>query len=266
MNRLLRHLTPSRWCAMALALAAVLAPPALSGGAPSSSSGLKAYFDGTDSETPLDIYGVRFGQLSSTDLTLIIRTHKPWEAKIINPVFGRSLCVALRADAEKFAAGRLCAYPSETARTGLSLRYTVLDPANGNQRGIRDLSTTVVRPNRSTFKVTLTPGLLRLKPGRYHWQARSQFRDDARCPPPDGCVDKLPNSGETAMDISVSVEPAARQRCFGAASRDFKRPCRNPKLKLAVVPTPDVAEVSPNLPCTPLEQVGLLIPCQFGVP
>jgi hypothetical protein len=266
MTRLLRHLTSSHRTAMAVALVAVLALPALSGGAPSTSSGLKAYFDGTDPETPLDIYGVRFGQLSSTDLTLIIRTHKPWDASIINPVFGRSLCVALRADAERFAAGRLCAYPSETAKTGLSLRYTVLDPANGNQRGIRDLSTTVVRPNKSTFKVTLTPGLLRLKPGTYHWQARSQFRDDARCPPPDGCVDSLPNTGETQMEISVSVEPAARQRCFGAASRDFKRPCRNPKLKLAVVPTPDVAEVSPNLPCTPLKQVGLIIPCQFGMP
>ena len=266
MTRLLRHLTPSRWTAVAVALVAVLTLPALSGGAPSTSSGLKAYFDGTDPQTPLDIYGVRFGQLSSTDLTLIIRTHKAWDASIINPVFGRSLCVALRADAEKFAAGRLCAYPSETAKTGLGLRYTVLDPSNGEQRGIRDLSTTVKRPNKSTFKVTLTPGLLRLKPGTYHWQARSQFRDDARCPPPDGCVDKLPNSGETEMNISVSVEPAARQRCFGAASRDFKRPCRNPKLKLAVVPTPDVAELSPNLPCTPLEQVGLVIPCQFGMP
>src|SRR5687767_2498381 len=98
MIRLLRHLTPSHRCATAVALAAVLALPALSGGAPSSSSGLKAYFDETDPETPLDIYGVRFGQLSSTDLTLIIRTHKPWDASIINPVFGRSLCVALRAD------------------------------------------------------------------------------------------------------------------------------------------------------------------------
>ena len=266
MTRLLRHLTPLRWCATAVAVAAVLALPELSGGAPASSGGLKAHFDGTNPETPLDLYGVRFGQVASTDLTLIIRTHKAWEPSIINPTFGRSLCMALREDSEKFASGRLCAYPSETSKTGLGLRYTVLDPANGNQRGIRDLSTTVVRPSKSTFKVTLTPGLLRLKPGSYHWQARSQYRDDGRCPPPDGCVDKLPNSGENAMNINVSVEPAARRRCFGAASRDFKRPCRNPRLKLAVVPTPDVAELSPNLPCTPLKQAGLIIPCQFGVP
>jgi len=266
MTRLLRHLTPLHRCAMAVAVLAGLALPALSGGAPVSSDDLEAHFDGTDAKTPLDLYGVRFGQVASTDLTLIIRTHKAWEPSIINPAFGRSLCVALRADAEKLAAGRLCAYPSETSKTGLSLRYTVLDPAKGSQRGIRDLSTKVVRPNKSTFKVTLTPGLLRLKPGRYHWQARSQFRDDGLCPPPDDCVDTLPNSGETELDIDVSVEPAARRRCFGAASRDFKRPCRNPKLKLEVVPTPDVAEVSPNLPCTPLKQAGLIIPCQFGVP
>ena len=269
MTRHLRHLNPSRVRLVALAVAiagALLAHPGLSGGAPVSSNDLKAYHDGENPETPLDLFGVRFGQTASTDLNLIIRTHKPWEASIINPNFGRSLCVALRADAEKFPQGRLCAYPSETAKTGLGLRYTVLDPANGKQRGIRDLSTKVVRANKMTYRVTLTPGLLRLKPGKYHWQARSQFRDDAGCPPPDGCEDRLPNSGEAALDISVSVEPAARRRCFGAASRDPRRPCRNPRLKLEVVPTPDVAEVSPNLPCTPLKQVGLIIPCTFGVP
>jgi hypothetical protein len=146
------------------------------------------------------------------------------------------------------------------------LRYTVLDPATGRQRGIRDLSTVVARPNRTTFRVTFTPALLRLKPDVYHWRARSQYRDDSVCPPPGGCEDLLPNDGEAEMSVSVSVAPAARRRCFGAASRDPRRPCRDPKLLFEVVPTPDVAELSPNLPCTPLKGTGLVIPCEFGVP
>src|SRR5205085_9625929 len=130
--------------------------------------------------------------------------------------------------------------PSQSSKTGLGLRYTVLDPATGKQRGIRDLSTVVRRPNRQTFRVTITPALLRLKPDTYHWRVRSQYRDDAGCPPPRGCEDWLPDGGEAETDVSVSVEPAARKRCFGAASRDPRHPCRNPNLLLAVVPTPDV--------------------------
>jgi hypothetical protein len=34
----------------------------------------------------------------------------------------------------------------------------------------------------------------------------------------------------------------------------------------AVVPTPDTAVLTPNIPCTPLKQIGLIIPCEFGVP
>jgi hypothetical protein len=266
MRSLLRHLTPLRWSLVAGAIAVMLLVPSLSGGAPASSDGLKAYFDGKDPQTPLDLYGVRFGQTASTDLTLIIRTHEPWDSTLVNPRFGRTLCLLLRADGQPHPQGRLCAFPSESSSTGLALRYTPLDPATGKQRGIRDLSTIVVRPNSTTFRVTFTPALLRLKPGLYHWQARSQFRDDSVCPPPAGCEDRLPDSGEAQTSISVSVAPAARRRCFGAASRDPRIPCRNPKLVLEVVPTPDAAELSPNLPCTPLKAPGLVIPCEFGVP
>ncbi|MBA3745921.1 MAG: hypothetical protein H0W96_00250 [Solirubrobacterales bacterium] len=266
MKSLPRHLNLLHWSlAAVVALAAMLTVPGESGGAPATSDGLKAYFDGTD-DIPLDLFGVRFGQTASTDLTLVIRTHEAWESGVINPRLGRQLCVSLRADAQPHPDGRLCAYPSQSSQTGLGLRYTVFDPTTGKQRGIRDLSTVVARPNRTTFRVTFAPSLLRLKPGLYHWQARSSYRDDATCPPPAGCEDVLPNSGETEMKIVVSVAPAARQRCFGAASRDVRRPCRNPSLVRAVVPTPDVAEISPNLPCTPLKQVGLVIPCEFGVP
>jgi hypothetical protein len=262
----MRHLTPLRWCVVVVVLAAAMAVPSLSGGAPANSDGLAAYFDAAEGNSPLDIFGVRFGQTASTDLTLIIRTHQPWETSAINPRFGRTLCVMLRSDEQPLPAGRLCAYPSESAKSGLALRYTVLDPQTGVQRGIRDLSPVVSRPSKTTIRTSFPPALLRLKPGLYHWVARSQYRDATTCPPPAGCEDLLPNAGEAEMQITLSISPAARQRCFGAASRDARKPCRNPKLARAVVPSPDTAVITPNLPCTPLRQVGLVIPCEFGVP
>lgn len=266
MTTLLRHLNPLRCGIVLLALAAMLLVPSLSGGAPASSDGLKAHFDGTDPKTPLDLFGVRFGQTASTDLTLIIRTHEPWESSLINRQLGRTLCVILRSDEQVHPIGRLCVLPSARARSGLSLRFTVLDPATGKQLGIRDLTPRVIRPNKTTMRVSFPPPLLRLKPGRYHWVARSQYSDAAACPPPDGCPDVVPNKGEAELRVTLSIDPAARRRCFGAASRDVRRPCRNSKLARAVVPTPDVAEITPNLPCTPLKQDGLIIPCEFGTP
>src|SRR6478609_5348115 len=48
--------------------------------------------------------------------------------------------------------------------------------------------------------------------------------------------------GPTATAIAmVKAPPAPRSgqpRCFGAASRDPDQPCRNPRLRLMVVPTP----------------------------
>jgi len=40
-------------------------------------------------------------------------------------------------------------------------------------------------------------------------------------------------------------------RCYGAASRDFKTPCHNPKLRLLVKPTPGAALLAPNGFCSP---------------
>jgi SGNH domain (fused to AT3 domains) len=66
-------------------------------------------------------------------------------------------------------------------------------------------------------------------------------------------------SATTARTAQVSHPP-----CFGAAARDPAHPCENPKLRLAVVPTPREAQILPNAPCTPIEPV--LNVCGFGVP
>jgi peptidoglycan/LPS O-acetylase OafA/YrhL len=59
---------------------------------------------------------------------------------------------------------------------------------------------------------------------------------------------------------------ASHPACFAAAARDPERPCRNPKLRLSVVPSPLEAHKQRNAPCPPLEQTGLLYVCGFGTP
>lgn len=66
--------------------------------------------------------------------------------------------------------------------------------------------------------------------------------------------------------IGDPVNEAPRSPCFGAAARDPEKPCRDPKLRLTVVPTPDEALLEPNGNCTPVEQTKVLLPCAFGAP
>jgi SGNH domain (fused to AT3 domains) len=58
---------------------------------------------------------------------------------------------------------------------------------------------------------------------------------------------------------------AATPRCFGAAARDPRHPCSNPSLRYAVRPTPAIALLTPNSPCTRIQREGLAHPCAFGV-
>jgi hypothetical protein len=214
-----------------------------------------AHFDPVDAGSNLDLYGARFGQTGNADLTLVIRTHQPWMPADVLPSPTRQLCLWLRSDLSPAPEGRLCAAPEKQAKSGVVLRYTALDE-EGNRIGIRTLSTIVRRPRPTMLSTSFSPGLLRLAPGRYHWQVRSI----------SGHVeDRLPNSSEVTLDIQVSTAPAARLRCFGAASRDPVRRCENRKLRTAIVPPPEDAIFSQNSPCTPLSFEGVLAPCEFGV-
>ena len=65
---------------------------------------------------------------------------------------------------------------------------------------------------------------------------------------------------------SKHVTSAGTPKCFGAASRDARRPCQNPGLRYEVVPTPAVAPTLPNAPCAQIEQQDGLDVCDFGVP
>ena len=215
-----------------------------------------AHFDRVDAGTRLDLYGARFGQTRSADLTLVIRTHQPWTPADVHPSPTRQLCLWLRSDASPTPQGRLCIAGEKHAKSGVVLRYTALDE-NGDRIGLRTLSTDVRRPRPTMISATFSPALLRLAPGRYHWQVRSRAGD---------VEDRLPDTSEVTLDIAVSTKPAARLRCFGAASRDPLHRCTNAKLRTAIVPSPDDAIFSQNSPCTPLSFQGVVGPCEFGVP
>jgi hypothetical protein len=214
-----------------------------------------AHFDPVDAGTTLDLYGARFGQTGHSDLTLVIRTHQPWTPAEVMPSPTRLLCLWLRSDASPAPEGRLCVAPDKHARSGVELRYTALDE-DGNRIGIRRLSVVVRRPRPTMISTSFSPALLRLAPGRYHWQVRSIVGN---------VEDRLPDSSEVTLDVAVSTAPAARLRCFGAASRDPLRRCVNRKLRTAIVPPPEDAIFSQNSPCTPISFEGVLAPCEFGV-
>jgi len=63
-----------------------------------------------------------------------------------------------------------------------------------------------------------------------------------------------------------SAPLAAKPKCFGAASRDPRHPCVNPRLRLSVVPSPARAKSRRNARCTFVEHRGLVHVCAFGVP
>lgn len=69
----------------------------------------------------------------------------------------------------------------------------------------------------------------------------------------------------TAATAGLGSPRRAEPRCFGAASRDPQRPCRNRRLRLQVYPSPSLATITPNAPCAPRERRGLVSVCSFGV-
>ena len=61
-----------------------------------------------------------------------------------------------------------------------------------------------------------------------------------------------------------SLARASGPSCFGAAARDPLHPCSNPRLALAVIPSPGEAQITPNAFCAPLEHWPNV--CGFGAP
>ncbi|MDP9293533.1 MAG: acyltransferase, partial [Actinomycetota bacterium] len=69
-----------------------------------------------------------------------------------------------------------------------------------------------------------------------------------------------------ARAISTTAVRIPASKCFGAAARDPRRPCRDPKLRLTVKPAPLQAKRPPKLECTVVfTLVGKRV-CALGVP
>jgi hypothetical protein len=237
-------------CAIALLLAI---QGALAAAGPSALARTRA--DGVDAGSRVDLAGARLEQMRNGDLALDLATHGPWVPADVKPAATRALCVWLRNELAPQPGGRLCVVPDPGAKSGVRLRYTVLDH-RGRRTGIRELSAVVER-GPATVGARFSPLLLRLVPGRYRWYVRSRSL---------GIEDRLPDAGELKLRVALSTAPAVRRRCFAAAARDPQRPCQNPLLRLAVVPTPDDAVLTTNSPCVALRDEGRLKPCEFGVP
>ncbi len=64
---------------------------------------------------------------------------------------------------------------------------------------------------------------------------------------------------------AAPADPVRHSRCFGAAARDpARQPCRDPRLRLAVVPTPDRAALTPIADCEVVERRDDLVVCASG--
>jgi peptidoglycan/LPS O-acetylase OafA/YrhL len=78
--------------------------------------------------------------------------------------------------------------------------------------------------------------------------ARSDLRADAR-------------AEQARAERLATAGPA----CFGAATRDPRRPCENPQLSRIVAPSPLAARLEPNAPCRDVRREGTITACHFGV-
>jgi peptidoglycan/LPS O-acetylase OafA/YrhL len=79
----------------------------------------------------------------------------------------------------------------------------------------------------------------------------------------------LAGTGHVQAQIRADARATAqtlehKPKCFGAAARDPRRTCVNPKLSREVVPTPVQAPKMDNSPCEVVEKRGRVRACAFG--
>jgi hypothetical protein len=111
---------------------------------------------------------------------------------------------------------------------------------------LRAVPGAVVRTLASrSVAVRFHPRAARLRFGTVRWFVESHWQADGPCAA--GCDDRAPARGHRMAKIGVLGEP----RCYGAAARAGRRPCRNPALGRTVTPRPFDALLMPDLPCRP---------------
>jgi hypothetical protein len=81
-----------------------------------------------------------------------------------------------------------------------------------------------------------------------------------------GRAPAAPSGNARSALAGIPLPTRVGGECFGAAARYPANPCRNASLALTVFPAPNEAVITPNAPCTPAEEVDVLLVCAFGVP
>ncbi len=211
--------------------------------------------DRKDTAGPLDLTRVTFGQ-QDTQLMLTLRSASAWTPARFAAKDGRSLCVAIFPGRATRPHLHICV--GDAAGKPVLVRTRV--DTGGHDSAARTISAFVGRPDERTVSAAFTPLAAGLSRGAFTWQVESHWVGGTDCPAPAGCVDAVPQHARVHDRIRLLAEPW----CFGAAARDPLRPCANPALRTAVVPTPLNARITPNAYCLPTSRVGLVGPCAFG--
>lgn len=202
--------------------------------------------------SPLDLRSVTFGQ-RGTEIVMRMTTAGEWEPSQLAPGSGNALCVKIFYGKLPTPRARVCVIDRGENLAGLV--YLRLDPT-GRPVQTRIVSASMRRPDKRSVQAIFEPSSANLGQGRFSWQAETTWA----CDVPAGCNDLAPDRG----NVIARIRPLAEPRCFGAASRNPRHRCRNRALRLAVVPPPADAVLTPNARCS---IVSFRVPytCQFGV-
>lgn len=200
----------------------------------------------------IDVTGASFKQ-RGIEVELRIETASPVKLEDLDDG-DRSLCVLLAKGRAGDPSARICLAGTEDTPQA---RFSTLD-AGQRPVGSRLLAIGLTRPDSTTLVTTFRPGAIDLVRRSFSWQVAATTTAGA-CSTTDPCRDLAPNQPAEGQTRSLSAP-----RCFGANARPDRGSCINKALRLAVVPTPDDAQLQPNSYCRLRNRGGLLSPCVFG--
>ena len=195
-----------------------------SAGARASAVAPVVWTDVAEGLSPLDLERVTFGQRSES-FVLTLSTHAAWRPSDLDAAAGRSICVLLTRHGMGTPDAQLCARHDASRQSGLRLRLTDLDSA-GRSLAIGDLAARVERVGTTGLRATMAAGDLRLEPGRYRWQARSDWSDAAACALPGACGDLLPDAGPV---VARYTRPGRLVGCGHRGARQVTRATGSPR-------------------------------------
>lgn len=204
-----------------------------------------------DTSGPLELTKVSLAQ-RDVRMSLRIETSGAWSARELGALPGRGLCMTL-VPRPSAAAGRICV-TTRSGRTALS--YALLAP-DGSARVPRRLAAKIWRPSPHVLQASFLPVAAGLSVGSFSWWVSSTWTGPAPCV--TACDDRLPDEGALAGEVAF----LGAARCFGAASRNPRRGCRNDDLRASLQPPLRLASQTLHPFCDDRDRT-LITVCWFG--